>query len=83
MVTPTSMDLGIWLRQQLERASGDLLREMVRTTAQALLSADADRVCGAEDGTVSEARVNSRDGYRMRGWDTRVGTIELAIPKLR
>ena len=83
MVTPTSMDLAGWLRQQLEQASEDQLREMVRTTAQALLSADVDRVCGADYGTVSDERVNSRNGYRMRDWDTRVGTIELAIPKLR
>ena len=83
MVTPTSMDLGGWLRQQLEQASEDQLREMVRTTAQALLSADVDRVCGAEYGTVSEERVNRRNGYRTRDWDTRAGTIELAIPKLR
>jgi hypothetical protein len=77
------MDLGSWLRQQLEQASEDQLREMVRTTAQALLSADVDRVCGAEYGTVSGERVNRRNGYRTRDWDTRVGTIELAIPKLR
>jgi putative transposase len=83
VVTPTSMDLGIWLRQQLEQASEDQLREMVRTTAQALLSTDADRVCGADYGVVSDERVNSRNGYRTRDWDTRVGTIELAIPKLR
>ena len=83
MVTPTSMDLGTWLRQQLEQASEDQLREMVRTTAQALLSADVDRVCGADYGVVSDERVNSRNGYRTRDWDTRVGTIELAIPKLR
>jgi len=56
---------------------------MVRTTAQALLSADVDRVCGADYGVVSDERVNSRNGYRTRDWDTRVGTIELAIPKLR
>jgi putative transposase len=83
VVTPTSMDLGTWLRQQLEQASEDQLREMVRTTAQALLSADVDRVCGADYGVVSDDRVNSRNGYRTRDWDTRVGTIELAIPKLR
>ena len=56
---------------------------MVRATAQALLSADVDRVCGADYGVVSDDRVNSRNGYRTRDWDTRVGTIELAIPKLR
>jgi putative transposase len=83
VVTPTSMDLGTWLRQQLEQAGEDQLRELVRTTAQALLSADVDRVCGADYGVVSDDRVNSRNGYRTRDWDTRVGTIQLAIPKLR
>jgi putative transposase len=47
------------------------------------MSADIDSVCGAEDGTVSEDRVNRRNGYRTREWDTRAGTVELAIPKLR
>lgn len=83
MVTPASMDLGALLRQHLESAGEDQLREMVRSMAQALMSADVDAVCGAEYGTVSDERVNSRNGYRTRDWDTRVGTIELAIPKLR
>ena len=48
MLTPTNMDHEIWLRQQLEQASEDQLREMVRTTAHALLSADVDRVYGAD-----------------------------------
>jgi len=47
------------------------------------MSADADAACGAEYGTRSPERVNSRNGYRTRAWDTRVGSIELALPKLR
>jgi putative transposase len=83
VVTPVSMDPASWLRQQLEHADVDLLREMVRTFAEALMSADVDAVCGAEYGTVSDERINRRNGYRRREWDTRAGTIELAIPKLR
>jgi len=45
--------------------------------------AEADAICGASYGERSEQRVNSRNGYRARDWDTRAGTIELAIPKLR
>lgn len=83
MVTPASMDPASWLRQQLTHADTDLLREMVRSFADALMSADADAVCGAEYGAVTEERVNRRNGYRAREWDTRAGTVELSIPKLR
>uniref|UniRef100_UPI002AD4F27C transposase n=1 Tax=Frankia sp. Cas3 TaxID=3073926 RepID=UPI002AD4F27C len=44
---------------------------------------EADGICGAEYGEVSADRVNRRNGYRMREWDTRAGTVDLAIPKLR
>jgi putative transposase len=47
------------------------------------MSADADAVCGADYGERSPERVNRRNGYRERDWDTRVGSIELAVPKLR
>jgi putative transposase len=83
VVTPASMDPGAWLRQQLEHADVDLLREMIRSFAEALMSADVDTVCGAEYGAVSDERVNRRNGYRRREWDTRAGTVELSIPKLR
>ncbi|GAA4638950.1 IS256-like element IS1081 family transposase [Actinoallomurus vinaceus] len=56
---------------------------MVKTMAEALMSAEADALCGAEYGQRSGERVNRRNGYRERDWDTRAGTIELAIPKLR
>jgi putative transposase len=50
---------------------------------QALMSAEADAVCGAEYGVRSEERTNTRNGYRHREWDTRAGTIDVAVPKLR
>jgi transposase-like protein len=56
---------------------------MVKTFADALMAAEADALCGAEYGERSDERVNSRNGYRAREWDTRAGTIELSIPKLR
>ena len=77
------MDVSGWLRKQLEEASPDLLREMVKEFAEALMSADADAVCGAGYGERSPERINRRNGYRERDWDTRVGSIELALPKLR
>jgi mutator family transposase len=72
-----------FLREQLEAASPDLLRQMVKTFSDALMSAEAEAACGAAYGERSEERTNSRNGYRPRDWDTRAGTVELAIPKLR
>jgi transposase-like protein len=77
------MDVTQWLRKQLEQASPDLLRAMVQDFAEALMGAEAEALCGAPYGERSPERVNIRNGYRERTWDTRVGTIELAIPKLR
>jgi putative transposase len=82
VVAPT-MDLLGWLRKHLEAADTDLLREMVLGFVQALMSAEADGACGAMLGERSAGRVNQRNGYRPRRLDTRVGTLELAIPKLR
>jgi putative transposase len=77
------MDVNGWLRKRLEQASPDLLRAMVQDFAEALMSSEADALCGAPYGERSPERVNRRNGYREREWDTRVGTIELAVPKLR
>jgi transposase-like protein len=77
------MDVSVWLRKQLEQTSPDLLRAMVKDFAEVVMSADADAVCGAGYGERSPERVNRRNGYRERDWDTRVGSIELAVPKLR
>ena len=72
-----------WLEEQLAQASPDLLRVMVATFVQALMGAEADAVCGAAYGERSGERTNTRNGYRRREWDTRAGSIGLAIPKLR
>ena len=83
MTATPSIDLSGFLEEHLAAASPDLLRDMVRNFAQALMSAEADAICGAGYGERSEERTNSRNGYRSRRWDTRVGSMELAIPKLR
>lgn len=82
-VTPHDIDPARFLEDHLAQASPDLLREMLTTFINALLSADADAVCGASYRSVSEGRVNRRNGYRHRDFDTRAGTIDVAIPKLR
>lgn len=72
-----------WLRKQVEQADEDLLRQMVAVMVNLLMGAEVDELCGAGYGQVTPDRVNRRNGYRARRWDTRAGTIELAIPKLR
>jgi putative transposase len=62
---------------------GDVLREAVAYVADALMEAEAEERCGAGYGGRTLARVTQRNGYRERAWHTRVGTVELAIPKLR
>lgn len=69
--------------EQFATTSPDLLREMVSAFVQTLMSAEAGAACGAGYGERSDERTNSRNGYRHRDFDTRVGTIDLAIPKLR
>ncbi len=72
------------LRALLEKSSDtDLLREMVGFTAQRLMELEAESLTGAPYGQRSEERVNQRNGYRDRSWETRAGTIELRVPKLR
>src|SRR5256714_122516 len=83
MTTPKSMDPAQFLREQADTAGPDVLRAVVKTFADALMSAEADVICGALYGQRSDERTNHRNGYRPREWDTRAGTIELAIPKLR
>jgi len=72
-----------FLRNKLESSEIDLPRELLKSIAEALMSAEVDALCGASYGERSEGRENRRNGYRMRDWDTRVGSINLAIPKLR
>jgi len=83
MTAPSSIDPAAVLHEHLAQASPDLMRELLSTFIDALLSADADAVCGAGWGQVSPDRINRRNGYRHRDLDTRVGTIDVAVPKLR
>ena len=83
MTAKPSIDPDRFLHEQLAEASPDLLRQMLSTFIQTLMSAEADAVCGAAYGTSSPDRVASRNGYRHRDFDTRAGTIDVAIPKLR
>ena len=83
MTVPSSIDPARLLEEQLGQASPDLLRELLQTFVNTLLSADADAVCGAEYGARTPERVNQRNGYRHRDFDTRAGTLDVAIPKLR
>jgi putative transposase len=82
VVDPT-MDALSWLRKQLEEHCPDLVRAMLERFASQLMSAEADALCGAGYGERSPERATKRNGYRPRRWDTRAGTIELEIPKLR
>ncbi|GAA4728582.1 hypothetical protein GCM10023350_09670 [Nocardioides endophyticus] len=81
MTAKSSIDPAEFLHEHLSQASPDLLRELMQGFVNTLLSADADSVCGAY-GVRDAARTNSRNGYRHRDLDTRVGTLDVAVPKL-
>jgi putative transposase len=86
VTVPTTIDAGAWLSKYLEGTDGDgdLARAMLKAFAEAVMSAQASMQCNAGFGERTDERENSRNGYRTRPWDTRVGTIEsLAVPKLR
>jgi putative transposase len=72
------------LRALLEKSSdADLLREMIGFTAQRLMELEVESKTGASYGEKSAERLAQRNGYRDRLWETRAGTVELRIPKLR
>jgi putative transposase len=83
MTAPHIVDPAGLLSEALSEASPDLMRCLLQEVINALLSADADAVVGAEWGRPSSTRTAQRNGYRHRDLDTRVGTIDVAIPKLR
>jgi transposase-like protein len=82
MTATKKIDAMQWLRNRIEEAP-EGLRDALTESVVALMDAEADTLCGAEYGERSDERVNQRNGYRMRDWDTRLGTVELPIPKLR
>ena len=72
------------LRGLLEKSSdADLLREMIGFAAERLMALEVEGLTGAAHGERSAERINHRNGYRDRVWETRAGTVELKIPKLR
>ena len=74
----------IALRALLEKGSdATFLREMIGFAAQRLMELETEGLCGAGPGERSPQRLNQRNGYRDRDWETRAGTVELRIPKLR
>ena len=74
----------IALRALLEKGSDTtFLREMIGFAAQRLMELETEGLCGAGHGERSADRRNQRNGYRERDWETRAGTVELRIPKLR
>jgi len=77
------MDALEWLRKHLEAEGNDLLCEMVRSFAERLMAAEVEVLCNAGYGEVTPERTNSRNGYRSRTLDARVGTIDLAVARLR
>ena len=83
MTAPHIVDPSGLLVEALTDASPDLMRNLLQTMINALLSADADAVVGAEWGKPSPDRIAQRNGYRSRALDTRVGTLDVQIPKLR
>src|SRR5215510_7058900 len=77
------MDLSAFVGKLLEEQDGDVLREGIRVLAQALMESEVAGLIGADRHERTSERAGYRNGYRLRTWDTRVGTIELAIPKIR
>ena len=82
MADMKTMDAMELVRNHLEAAGEDQLREMVKLMAEGLMDAEAQG-CAALSTAFRAPSGNQRNGYRSRRWDTRVGTIELAVPKLR
>lgn len=83
MTAPHIVDPAGLLGEALAEASPDLMRSLLQSIINALLSADADAVVGAEYGRPTPGRTAQRNGYRHRDLDTRVGAVDVAIPKLR
>src|SRR5689334_24619441 len=82
--TTTMTDDKIALRALLEKASdATFLREMIGFAAERLMALETEALCGAAPGERSVDRLDQRNGYRDRDWQTRAGTVELRIPKLR
>lgn len=83
MTATHKIDPIVWMINHLTADNSDPVRDMLKHMAELLMSAEAEVLCNAGYGEISAGHVTKRNGYRPRDWDTRVGTIELGIPKLR
>jgi putative transposase len=80
----TTTKTNIALAELAEKgADADLLKQMIQYVAQRMMEMDAENLCAASYGERSPERMNSRNGYRERLWETRAGSVDLKIPKLR
>jgi putative transposase len=80
----TTTKTNIALAELAEKgADADLLKQMIQYVAQRMMEMDAENLCAAAYGERSPERLNSRNGYRERLWETRAGSVDLKIPKLR
>ena len=70
---------GVQPHKAVEGAAPDLLRELLHAMVTKIMGAEVDALCGAGYDERSPERVIARNGYRARPWDTRVGTIDLAL----
>ncbi len=78
-----SVDLLELLRKRGTDGDMDFLREALQVLVEGIMDAEVSAQIGAQHGERSPDRVTHRNGYRSREWDTRVGTVELRIPKIR
>ena len=79
----SSMDFLARLREELTHAHPDQLRGMLQALVEQMMGTEVDALCGAVYGERSPDRVNARNGYRARQWDTRAGSIDLQILRVR
>ena len=80
MTTPRDIDWPQLAAERLTSTHPDVLRELLSMFIHTLMGAEADALCGANYGERSSERANQRNGYRRRQFDTRTGTLDLAIP---
>lgn len=83
MTMRNNVDLMTAIGETLRNGHGDVLLAMLAQTARDFMEAEATALCGAAHGERSTDRENQRNGYRERPLETRLGTLELAVPKLR
>jgi transposase-like protein len=78
-MAPAKMDAIALVGKYVEANGSEMLKDMVKQFAEELMDSEANALCSADFGK----RVNRRNGYQEREWDTRAGTVTLEMPKLR